>query len=177
MVPPHTHDWRLYIKPHELGFLLQACARPCTRPCARPCTRAHGARACTMHAHVLPRAHCCTRAACALHPAYPAHDLARSARISPTPRTRPPPWCRRTASCATRGTSAASCPLSTRASCCAPRPYRTLRRGGALGCRRRRSPTLSRPPRSRSTTWAGPSRVSWRAVVRSLRPRSTRRGR
>mmetsp|Transcript_22089 Transcript_22089/g.56223 ORF Transcript_22089/g.56223 Transcript_22089/m.56223 type:complete len:171 (+) Transcript_22089:3-515(+) len=24
MVPPHTHDWRLYIKPHELGFLLQA---------------------------------------------------------------------------------------------------------------------------------------------------------
>ena len=33
MVPPHTHDWRLYIKPHELGFLLQACTHPCTRPC------------------------------------------------------------------------------------------------------------------------------------------------
>ena len=24
MVPPRTHDWRLYIKPHELAFLLQS---------------------------------------------------------------------------------------------------------------------------------------------------------
>ena len=24
MVPPHTHDWRLFIKPHEMTFLLQA---------------------------------------------------------------------------------------------------------------------------------------------------------
>ena len=23
MVPPNTHDWRLFIKPHELAFLLQ----------------------------------------------------------------------------------------------------------------------------------------------------------
>jgi 2-polyprenyl-6-hydroxyphenyl methylase/3-demethylubiquinone-9 3-methyltransferase len=24
MVPPHTHDWRMFIKPHELAYLLQA---------------------------------------------------------------------------------------------------------------------------------------------------------
>ena len=24
MVPPNTHDWRLFIKPHEMTFLLQA---------------------------------------------------------------------------------------------------------------------------------------------------------
>ena len=31
IVPPRTHDWRLYIKPHELTYLLQVCAHrsPC----------------------------------------------------------------------------------------------------------------------------------------------------
>lgn len=24
MVPPNTHDWRLYIKPHEISFVLQS---------------------------------------------------------------------------------------------------------------------------------------------------------
>ena len=57
MVPPHTHDWRLYVKPHELGFLLQACTRPARAlhaPCTRPARALHGPL------------HACAHCACAL---------------------------------------------------------------------------------------------------------------
>lgn len=39
MVPPNTHDWRLFIKPHELAFLLQvAIACRSGRSCCRTTT-------------------------------------------------------------------------------------------------------------------------------------------
>lgn len=42
MVPPNTHDWRLYIKPHEAAFLLQvAVARRSGAPAAVPPRLAH----------------------------------------------------------------------------------------------------------------------------------------
>ena len=30
MLPPHTHDWRLYVTPHELAFLLQVMCMACS---------------------------------------------------------------------------------------------------------------------------------------------------
>ena len=55
MVPPHTHDWRLYVKPHELGFLLQACTRPARTPHAPRTRPARALHVRTVHVPYIPR--------------------------------------------------------------------------------------------------------------------------